>query len=147
MLALGAEGAADPDLAGALGDRRQHDVHDPDPAHQEGDARDGAEDDVEDALGLRSAREQLERHDHLVVLVVVLPAQHLAAGRRDELDVDVTLRLHDDLVELDLLDVHGPAADLGLALAVERSPRGERKEDLAARLAGGIRGDAPRGEP
>ena len=49
-------------------------------------------------------------------------------------------------MELDLLDVHGPAADLGLALAVERSPRGERQEDLASGLAGGVGGDAPRGQ-
>src|SRR5262249_40188006 len=33
----GADGLADPDLAGALGHRDQHDVHDPDPADDEGD--------------------------------------------------------------------------------------------------------------
>ena len=36
VAAAGAQGLADPDLADALGDRDQHDVHDHDPAHQRG---------------------------------------------------------------------------------------------------------------
>ena len=37
---LGPQRAADADLAGALGDRGQHDVHDADAAHQQRDAGD-----------------------------------------------------------------------------------------------------------
>ena len=44
---LGADGFAHADLARALGDRHQHDVHDADAAHQQGDAGDAAQQDVE----------------------------------------------------------------------------------------------------
>ncbi len=39
--ARGADGLADADLAGPLGDRDQHDVGDPDPADQQADRRHG----------------------------------------------------------------------------------------------------------
>ena len=45
VLRVAPERLADPDLAGALGHRHQHDVHDPDPAHRQrdrGDRRRGA---------------------------------------------------------------------------------------------------------
>ena len=44
---LGAQGPADADLAGPLGHRRQHDVHDADAADQERDRGDGSQDDAE----------------------------------------------------------------------------------------------------
>ena len=56
---LGAQGAADADLAGPLGDGRQHDVHDADAADQQRDRGDRAEDDAElpgRAAGPRSSR-------------------------------------------------------------------------------------------
>ena len=43
LFALGADGPADADLPGALGDRHQHDVHDADAAHQQGDGGDAAQ--------------------------------------------------------------------------------------------------------
>ena len=44
---LGAQGPADADLAGPLGDGRQHDVHDADAADQQRDRRDRPQDDAE----------------------------------------------------------------------------------------------------
>ena len=52
---LRSQGAADADLAGPLGDGRQHDVHDADAADQQRNRRDRAQDDAElpgRALGL-----------------------------------------------------------------------------------------------
>ena len=43
---LGAQGAADADLAGALGHGGQHDVHDADAADQQRDRRDRPQDDA-----------------------------------------------------------------------------------------------------
>ena len=45
----GAQGFADTDLAGALGDGDQHDVHDADAAERERQQRDGAEEEGHDA--------------------------------------------------------------------------------------------------
>ena len=44
-----AQGEADPNLLGALGDRHQHDVHDPDTAHHQAHHGDGDEQHVENA--------------------------------------------------------------------------------------------------
>ncbi len=44
-MALGADGLADADFAGPLGDRYQHDVHDADAADEQRDAGDAAHDD------------------------------------------------------------------------------------------------------
>src|SRR5688500_6967940 len=50
MAPLGAQGPADADLAGALGHRRQHDVHDADPADHQREAGDAHHDEVEHAV-------------------------------------------------------------------------------------------------
>ena len=47
-----ADGPADADLAGPLGDRGQHDVHDADAADEQADARDGAQNDARAPLGV-----------------------------------------------------------------------------------------------
>ena len=61
----GAERAAHAHLAGALGDAREHDVHDPDPAHEQADRRHRTGDHVEDALGALPLAQDLARHDDL----------------------------------------------------------------------------------
>ncbi len=48
IAAPGAHGHADADLPGPLGHRNQHDVHDPDPAHQEGNGGDGPQENGHD---------------------------------------------------------------------------------------------------
>ena len=82
VAAARAEGAADADLAGALGDRRQHDVHDPDPADQERDAGDRAQHQVEDPLGRLGLLQQLERDGDRVVLLGVELAEQAVERRR-----------------------------------------------------------------
>ena len=57
--APGAEGLADADLAGPLADRDQHDVHDPDPADDERDRGDPAEQQGQRAADRRGGLEQL----------------------------------------------------------------------------------------
>ena len=52
VASLGAHGLADADFACALSHGDEHDVHDPDPAYQEGDPGDGAEKDDEGVGGL-----------------------------------------------------------------------------------------------
>jgi hypothetical protein len=79
-------GAPHTDLARALEHRREHDVHDPDPAHDERDRRDRTEDDVEDrARALLLLQEQFRygdlEVDHLVVPAREHPLQQLRDGR------------------------------------------------------------------
>ena len=52
-----ADGHADTDLAGALGDAHEHDVHDADPAHEQADGGDAEEEELEHGgdAGLRLA--------------------------------------------------------------------------------------------
>ena len=83
VAALRAQGAADADLAGALRDRRQHDVHDADAADQERDAGDRAQHEVEDPLGRLGLFQQLQRDgDRVVFLGVELAQQALECRRR-----------------------------------------------------------------
>src|SRR4030095_12971800 len=59
VAAARADRATDADLAGALEDVGEHDVHDPDPADEERDARDPSHDDVEDLPRPLALGEQL----------------------------------------------------------------------------------------
>ena len=70
-------GLADPDLARSLGHRCQQDVHDPDPAHQQGDAGDGAHQQLEDEHPLPGLLRpgQLGRDRH------PLPPRRVAPGQ------------------------------------------------------------------
>jgi hypothetical protein len=69
---FGAERAPDADFPRAFGHAGEHDVHDPDAAHEERDARDGPKHDIEDALGFLGAPHQFKRHrDRVIVLRVV----------------------------------------------------------------------------
>src|SRR5215831_14134566 len=65
--ALGADGLADADLTGSLGDGDEHDVHHPDPADQERDGRDRAEQDGEDPVGGDARGDQAGRVENLEV--------------------------------------------------------------------------------
>ena len=80
--ALGADGAADADLAGSLGDRGEHDVHDADAADKEADSADGAQDYIEHPLGRLGLSQQGKRHDDLIVRLLVEPLQHRFQRRR-----------------------------------------------------------------
>ena len=71
---LGAQGAADADLAGPLGDGRQHDVHDADAADQQRDRGDRAEDDAELPGRLLGLEQQVVGDDHVDVLLGVAAA-------------------------------------------------------------------------
>ncbi len=97
-----AESLADADLAGALGDGDQHDVHHADAAEREGQQRDGAEEerhDAEDALGKLRAFERVPDPERFLVVRVVVVAfgddsldlieRLLVQVRRDGFDDDV----------------------------------------------------------
>ena len=76
-----ADRLADADLARALGHRHQHDVHDPDAADDEADARDAREQEAEDLRRLLLRREELAAVEQREVVVAagreaVLAAQH-----------------------------------------------------------------------
>ena len=68
---LGAQGAADADLAGPLGHGRQHDVHDADAADQQRDGGDRAQDDAELPGRLLGGEQQVVGDGHLDVLLGV----------------------------------------------------------------------------
>ena len=72
--------AAHADLPDALEDRREHDVHDPDPADDQRDRRDRAEHDVEDRLRALLLLEQQLGHGDLEVDDVVVPALRASAA-------------------------------------------------------------------
>ena len=63
VAALGADGAADADLPGALHHARQHDVHDADAADEQRDRRDRHHHHLEHALRAPLLRQQLGRRD------------------------------------------------------------------------------------
>ena len=62
------DGFAQPDLVRALGDRGQHDVHDPDPAHRQRDAGDAAQEDGQRVGHLRDRVEGLLLAGHREVI-------------------------------------------------------------------------------
>ena len=69
---LGAHGLADADLARALGDGYEHDVHDADAAYEQRDAGDAAQHQREGAAGLLHGREHLALvHDRVAAVVLV----------------------------------------------------------------------------
>ena len=71
-----AERAADADLPRSFGHGGEHDVHDADAADHERDGGDGAQHDVEDLLRSLGALQQLERHDDVVILLLVIRSSH-----------------------------------------------------------------------
>ena len=101
--ALGAQGAADADLAGPLGDGREHDVHDADAADQQRDGGDRAQDDAELPGRLLGLEQQVVGHRHLDVLLgmerLVGRLDDGTEGRTSSIDAD----LQGDLRELGLL--------------------------------------------
>ena len=60
--ALGAQGPANADLAGALRDRGQHDVHDADAAHEQRDRGDHGQQHFVPILGALGLLQAVERH-------------------------------------------------------------------------------------
>ena len=116
------EGAADADLAGALGDGREHDVHDADAADQERDRGDRAEDDAElpgRALGFE---QKLVGHDDIDVFLGVPGLDSGLDDRVRGADLVDRADLKRDLRELGLLGlhraraaVHDPLAEAELA--------------------------------
>lgn len=113
VLPFGSQGTADPDFAGALGDGGEHDVHDADATHEEGDGGDGAEDDVEHALGGLGFAQELEGDDELEVFLLVEVVEEmldLPFSRDDGLG---TAHADDETVELDALGagISGGALD------------------------------------
>ena len=92
---------------------RKHDVHDADAADQERNRGNGAQNDIEQALGFLRLPQQFERHDNLVIVLVVKAAEQcsdLEIGRLDRFGV---AHLDRDLVQLHLLGFNaaGAAAD------------------------------------
>ena len=124
---LGAQRAANADLAGPLGHGGQHDVHDADAAHQQGDGGDGAQHDVENALGLLGLPEQLQRDDDLVIVLIVEAAQQGLDLRVGGFHRSQVAHLDGDLVELHLFRLE----------AARCAP----DEDFAEAGAGGAQGD------
>ncbi|MEZ6017621.1 MAG: hypothetical protein R3F49_21105 [Planctomycetota bacterium] len=127
---LRAEGAAHADLARALGDGRQHDVHDADAADEQRDHRDGPQHHVEDLRGLLLLAEQLERDDHLHV--VLRPAAEVERARQQERcgqHLVGRAKLHLDLVELDAGALFAPRALAAHFIAEARARRRHRDED------------------
>ncbi len=126
----GPERAADSDLAGPFRDARQHDVHDPDPAHQQADPGHRPRDHVEDALAAPALAEDLPRHQELERLSGREAAHHLlrdhgrwhhGSGRADP---------EDDLVD---------ALGASLAASVQG---GQRHQHAAVEVAGKDRAGA-----
>jgi len=126
----GAEGFADADLAGALGDGDEHDVHDADAAECKSEQRNGAEEechDVEDAVGELGTVEGVPypesvEIDGVEVMAVGEDLADLAEGglvdgRRDGLDDDV-VKLADDVALAGGREValHGRKGDEELAV-------------------------------
>ena len=104
VAALGTQGAADADLAGALGHRRQHDVHDADAAHHQRDRGDGPEHQREDLLRLLGLLQQVQRHRDLEVLARVELLQRAADQLGRALDVLHPVHLDRHLADLELLE-------------------------------------------
>src|SRR5690606_10565785 len=67
VAAGGAQRAPDADLAGPLGDGREHDVHDADAADEQGDAGDGGDDGAVGHGGAPGVLEQFIGHDQAQV--------------------------------------------------------------------------------
>lgn len=106
VFSLRSEGAADADLAGALGDGGEHDIHDTDAADEERNGSDGAEDDVEHALGGLGLAEELERDNEFEVLLLMEVAEEvldLLLARDDGLRIG---HADDEAVEFDALGAH-----------------------------------------
>ena len=126
-MALRTQGAADADLAGPFRHGGQHNVHDADPAHQQRNAGDQDQQDVEHhAQDLGLSQELLRDDDNVVGLFVKLFQQRGDDGGRR---VHVLNAAHGDgnLVQLDLL-----------SLATSRA-RGDH--DIADAGAEGLQGD------
>ena len=70
-LPLRADGLADADLTGTLGDGDQHDVHDADAAHQQGDGRNAAQQHLLALVGLFGGVDVVVRRIDIVVAVAV----------------------------------------------------------------------------
>src|SRR5207244_5626860 len=129
VLLRGTHRAAHADLADALEHRRQHDVHDPDPAHDERDRRDGAEDDVEDRLRALLLLEEHFRHRDLDVDRGFVPSlQHALHNRRDRRHVLRVVHAHDDLVELIAVHLFLARVLVLLRLALLRDDDGTRRQ-------------------
>src|SRR5512146_1319547 len=101
-----AQRLADPDLTCALGDRHQHDVHDDDAAHDQGDPHEPRPDGVEDAAELVPERQHPLRrlHDEIVVLA----RAQVAAGAHHRLRLVHRLAHFVGRVRLDDESVHHP---------------------------------------
>src|SRR5256884_3755681 len=135
VAAFGAERAADADLAGALGHAGEHDVHDADAADDQRDGRNRAEHDVEYLLGALGAFEQLERHDDVVVLLLVVALHHFFDGVGDGDDLFRRGNFDGDFVELDPFLFKTAAAHLPQDFAVTGLGRFQRDEHP---LSGGL---------
>ncbi len=106
------EALANADLAGPLGDGREHDVHDPDPADDEADPGDRSQDDVEDIPDLVRLLEQFQRHDDVVVPPRMAPLECLPHNFSGGDDVVRRLEPHRDLIVHDRLRPKLPAVKL-----------------------------------
>src|SRR5262249_121769 len=126
VAALGAQRAADADLARPLRHGRQHDVHDTDAADEQRDAGDENQQHLVATLGPSGLRQPVQRHgDGPVVLGVHLEdGTDNVAGRPDLVDVRDG---QGDLGQFGLLADHGaglPSRD-GLAVASPAGAQGD----------------------
>src|SRR5207253_5944733 len=147
VAAFGAQGAADADLARALGHRSEHDVHDADTADHERDRGDENEEHLVAVAGALSLLEAVERDGNGPVLAVVggqagiiQPVADGDAGVLDGLHpiAFALLDLQGDLVVLDGF----AAARAGLAnedrVAEAGQASAEGDIDVVIELLGGL---------
>ena len=95
MFTGGPDGASDADLARALGDAGEHDVHDADAADEQRDARHGTEDKVVGELCLARVFEQFVGHDDVHVRHARVAHFHDAAQQLRGADHRFTVAHHD----------------------------------------------------
>src|SRR5262249_16662832 len=147
VAAFGAEGAANADLARALGHRREHDVHDADAADHERDGRNQDEEHLVAVAGAFGFLEPVERDRDGPVLLVMAGQGYVLQPVADR-DARVLDRLHPfalglldfqrDLVVLDGLAAAraGLADEDGVAEAAQAGAKGDI--DVVVVLLGGL---------
>ena len=116
--AFGAQRAADADFARALGHTGEHDVHDADAAHEQGNGGYRAEHDIENLFGPLGALEQFQRHNDAIVLLFMVSFHDLLDGVGDGGNLFRGGDLNRDLVELHSFLLEAAAAHFAEDFAI-----------------------------
>ena len=107
---FGTQRPADADLASPFGDRRKHDVHDPDATDEQRDRRNHPHKQHEHRTRRASLFEQLQRHDHRDVFHLIVVHQSRLHQLSRLLDLRNISAPESDLVELDDLPFTRPGS-------------------------------------